>query len=91
MMGMATGHIHQVDLTAHDEIEYDKILQLKQGDTFEIHLKENPTTGYIWQTFPWDFETAGLTKVLKVRSSKYEADAKAKGAVGHGGVRTFQF
>ena len=91
LIGLAFAHKQQIDLTAYDEVEYDKILQIKQGDTFEILLKENPTTGYIWQTFPWDLENAGLAKVLKVRSSKYEPDPKAKGAVGHGGTRIFQF
>ena len=88
---LVSGHIQKIDLQAYDEVVYDKPLQIKQGDSFEIILKENPTTGYFWQTFPWDLEAQGLHKVLKVRSSKYEPDPKAKGAVGHGGTRVFQF
>ena len=81
----------QIDLTTHTDVLYDTTLTFKQGDNFEITLKENPTTGYIWQILPSDLATQGLDKVLKVRGSKYEQDPKSRGAVGHGGVRKFQF
>ena len=54
-------------------------------------LKENPTTGYIWQVIDSDLEKNGLTQVLKMKGSQFAQDENRRGAVGVGGVRTMQF
>ncbi len=37
-----------IDLTTSTEVNYGSTLTLKKGQNFEVLLKENPTTGYIW-------------------------------------------
>ncbi len=40
-----------VDLTTYTRIRYDTPLEIYEGDEFEVLLKENPSTGYIWEIF----------------------------------------
>ncbi len=53
-----------VDLTAFSEKIYDKLVQLNVGDQFEVILRENPTTGYIWQVLDDDLKTEGLDSAI---------------------------
>ena len=53
-----------VDLTAYSEKIYDKLVQLNVGDQFEVILRENPTTGYIWQVLDDDLKTEGLDSAI---------------------------
>ena len=55
-----------VDLTAYSEKIYDKLVQLNVGDRFEVILRENPTTGYIWQVLDDDLKTEGHLQLLRI-------------------------
>ena len=61
------------------------------GETFEVILKENPTTGYIWEIFESELKKGGLLGVVRPRKHRYEQDENRRGAVGVGGVRIFTF
>ena len=51
------------------------------GDSFEIRLEENPTTGYRWRLRPLE------SKAITVESDTYQLEHVA---VGGGGVRTWK-
>jgi inhibitor of cysteine peptidase len=60
-----------------------KTIELKVGDTMEIALQGNPTTGYQWQVESFD------TAVLEaVGDPEYTPDTDA---IGSGGVFVFHF
>ncbi len=56
------------------------------GESFQIELASNPTTGYAWQ---WTNKDA-ILNVEKVES-KYTATDNPKGMVGSGGTETWKF
>lgn len=60
------------------------------GETIEILLKENPTTGYIWQILDDELDRAGLKSVLRIKGSQYAQDENRRGAVGVGGTRRIE-
>ena len=45
-----------LDLTNYLQKTYDTVTYLKKGDNLEVLLKENPSTGYIWQIVPSDLK-----------------------------------
>jgi len=51
-----------------------KSVNLKNGDTFSLELRENPSTGYSWQL--------NLSKGLSILSDKSISDPAAEGQVG---------
>ena len=55
------------------------------GDTFEIALDANATTGYSWEIAEIDEDIVQLTK------SEYIVDPNAEGLVGKGGKAVFRF
>ena len=40
-----------LDLSQYSAIKYDQPVILTVGQTLEVLLKENPSTGYIWEIF----------------------------------------
>ena len=67
-----------------DEAHNGKTIALKTGETFEINLEGNPTTGYTWEV-----ETAPDPAVLDLSG---EIDYKSSSAkVGAGGVFVFPY
>ena len=58
-------------------------VHLKQGDTLEIALEGNPTTGYTWEVAPDSGELVALQG-----EPQFKADTSA---LGSGGVMTLQF
>jgi predicted secreted protein len=54
---------------------------IAHGTRFAIQLKENPTTGFMWN--------ATLSPGLELQSSDYRQDDAAPGMVGVGGTRTW--
>ncbi len=69
-----------VKLTAKDA---GTTLHLKQGDTFEIALEGNPTTGYTWEVAPGSGDVVALQG-----QPQFKADTNA---LGSGGIMTLQF
>jgi len=65
------------------QIDSGSVMKMKPGDTVEIVLDTNPTTGYQWKVLPWD--TAVIEQIDKpVYKSRSEA-------IGSGGELTFHF
>lgn len=58
-------------------------VHLKPGDTLEIALQGNPTTGYTWEVAPGSGDLLG-----QVGEPKFKADTSA---LGSGGIMTLQF
>ena len=56
------------------------------GDIIEVHLAENPTTGFTW-VIPEEKE--GFNSIWSVKGTNYEASPKGGKKVGSGGMRTF--
>ncbi|MEI7857482.1 MAG: protease inhibitor I42 family protein [Methanomicrobiales archaeon] len=55
--------------------------KIAQGTRFAVQLKENPTTGYQWNTT--------LSPGLELQSSDFQINDSSPGMVGVGGVRTW--
>jgi inhibitor of cysteine peptidase len=60
-------------------------LEMKEGDSLEIILQANPTTGYRWEVASND------TSVLKNIGIEYQADKVPSGIVGSGGKTIMRF
>jgi len=60
-------------------------LEMKAGDSLEIILQANPTTGYRWEVASND------TSVLKNIGIEYQADKVPSGIVGSGGKTIMRF
>ncbi len=69
-----------VRLTAKDA---GTSVHLKQGDTLEIALDANPTTGYTWEVAPGSDDLVALQG-----EPQFKADTSA---LGSGGIMTLQF
>ena len=60
---------------------------VKAGDTVQVKLRSNRTTGYSWT----ELKDKTDAKVLKSDGGSYEVNAHPEGMVGVGGVETFTF
>ena len=60
---------------------------VKTGDTVQVKLRSNRTTGYSWA----EIKDKTDAKVLKSDGGNYEVNAHPEGMVGVGGVETFTF
>jgi inhibitor of cysteine peptidase len=69
-----------VKLTAQDA---GTTLHLKPGETFQIALEGNPTTGYTWEVAPGSGDQVALQG-----EPEFKADSNA---LGSGGMMTLQF
>ncbi|HEY8138862.1 MAG TPA: protease inhibitor I42 family protein [Methylocystis sp.] len=58
-------------------------VEFRVGDTFELRLSENPTTGYRW------FLSAPVGPVLEIEDDSFTG--ARQGAVGAGGARVWRF
>ena len=54
LSAVALGEVLTLDLTQYKDVRYDSPLELKVGESFEVMLRENPSTGYIWQLIDAD-------------------------------------
>ncbi len=59
------------------EKDLGRTVEMGVGDTLEIVLRGNPTTGYIW-----DIAFADTAILRKVGETKFKADRKARGSGG---------
>ena len=66
------------------DMDRDRTLTVKAGDTFKVNLKENPTTGYLWEVI--QPETGRVLKLAD--KDEYVRDSEA---IGSGGIRAFEF
>jgi len=65
------------------QIDSGSAIKMKPGDTVEIVLDTNPTTGYQWKALPWDTEI-----IEQMDKPVYKSRSKA---IGSGGELTFYF
>jgi inhibitor of cysteine peptidase len=65
--------------------DVNKEFSLREGETFQIILRENPTTGYMWNVHQAD------PLHLKLESENYSAPEEDSLAVGKGGKKTLTF
>ena len=65
------------------QIDNGRAIKIESGDTLEIVLDANPTTGYQWKALPWDAEV-----IEQIDKSVYQSRSKAMGS---GGELTFYF
>jgi inhibitor of cysteine peptidase len=65
------------------ENDSGKTIEVTQGDTIEIRLPENPTTGYQWAVEEVD------ENILTLQSSEYVLPQDPR--IGEGGTRVVQF
>lgn len=73
------------DVTATDS---DTItwVRIEPGQTVDVTLKSNPTTGYHWEITSYD-----KTIIEPVGEPYYSADPGTEGMIGAGGTETFTF
>lgn len=75
--------------TALDNVpdnKLDKTITATVGETFEIKMASNPTTG-----FKWEQVSKIKPRIVKEVDSKYVADDKSMIIVGRGGEQIFSF
>ena len=85
----AFAEVVTLDLTQYPQIRYDQPILLTVGQTLEVLLKENPSTGYIWEVLETELKKNNLYGVISPRGHSYEQDENRRGAVGVSGVRKF--
>ena len=56
------------------------------NDQIEVHLAENPTTGFTWMI---PEEKEGFNSIWSIVNSNYEASPSGSKTLGSGGMRTF--
>jgi inhibitor of cysteine peptidase len=65
-----------VRLKIYSDQDEGASVSLRSGETFEIRLSENPTTGYRWQLADWD------RTVLDIRRDEFRPPGTAERGVG---------
>jgi predicted secreted protein len=70
-------------LVSFDEKDNNRTVTLSPGESFVIFLKENPTTGYVWN--------ATWTVSLEPVGEGYEPDPATAGLAGAGGIHYWIF
>ncbi|MFE2481548.1 protease inhibitor I42 family protein [Streptomyces sp. NPDC059389] len=71
--------------TAHETgSDSDRSVTLRLGQSTDVVLDENPTTGYEWRI-------TVLPSPLRLKSSTYKPSPNPSHMVGRGGVHTFRF
>jgi predicted secreted protein len=80
IMAQASKPSITINMTQADN---SKTIHVKNGETFDLRLQENPSTGFQWSVSP---EQAGIVKLTQ---SGYEANAPQR--TGSGGHRLFTF
>ena len=78
LLGCCTGNPIQLY-----QIDSGRVIKMKSGDTLEIVLDANPTTGYQWKALPWDTEV-----IEQIDKPVYKSKSEA---IGSGGKLTFYF
>ena len=78
-------------MASYQEPKLDYIVEVKPGDTIELTVRENPTTGYKWTIVDAEMEASGLSSVIRLSDTEFETDKSKRGAVGVGGRRTLVF
>jgi inhibitor of cysteine peptidase len=73
-----------------DEGQNRSTVTVRSGQTFTLHLKSNPTTGYRWELVECDDAVVCLVKEHFTPSSEVGERSGAR-KVGAGGVQTFAF
>jgi inhibitor of cysteine peptidase len=63
----------------------DTVLALAPGESFEIRLPENPTTGYVWEVEPVPGAVAAVVR------EAFEQEPADPRIVGRGGTKVFVF
>ncbi len=66
------------------EADADKPIQVSIGQTLQLRLPSNPTTGYSWNAQQTPAE-------LQLDQSAYAADPQGKNLAGAGGYQTIEF
>lgn len=61
-------------------------IEVGVGETFEVVLDSNPTTGYSWRV-----EVSSGSDVVELKGEDYEPDPVSEDVVGGGGKDTFTF
>ena len=61
-----------LDLTAHHDLKYENLVDVKVGDHLIIKIKENPTTGYVWELYEPSLVRNGLGGAIKLAESTYQ-------------------
>ncbi|HEY3361452.1 MAG TPA: protease inhibitor I42 family protein [Methanosarcina sp.] len=64
------------------EADNGKTINLENGETFYLRLRENPSTGYSWQL--------NLSQGFRILSYEYTQDQAPKGSVGVPGTRQWE-
>ena len=72
--------------TTFTEKDNKSSVNLKTGDSFQVKLESNQTTGYSWK-----LSEITDVKVILPGSSVYETSSKDKNVAGAGGFETFTF
>ena len=49
MAFMVSAQQTTIDLSTYPRLKYDETVQITVGQTFQVLLRENPSTGYTWQ------------------------------------------
>ena len=60
-----------LDLSQSPKMRHDSPIELPIGSTFEIVLRENPSTGHKWYVADTDLEASGLSSVIKQSDTRY--------------------
>ncbi|MFF3652565.1 protease inhibitor I42 family protein [Streptomyces sp. NPDC002181] len=77
----AAGAVPTAHATGSDA---DRSVTLRLGQSTDVVLEENPSTGYEWQI-------TALPSPLRLKSSTYTPSPNPSHMVGRGGVHTFRF
>ena len=80
-----------IDLINYPKQKYELPVQVRVGDTFEVLLRENPSTGFRWTIIDSLLEESNLQNILRQKGSTFKADENRRGAVGIGGIRSVEF
>ena len=64
-----------------NENDSGKTISLKNGESFTLNLRENPSMGYAWEL--------NMSKDLKILSNKYTEDPAPSGQAGVPGTRSW--
>ncbi len=77
-------------MTQFSAERWAEVIKVEVGETLEVMLRENPSTGFRWLILDQLLKKNNMQEIVHESNASFKRDENRRGAVGVGGVRTLR-